>query len=121
MRNLKIPPFLCYPSKNQRLICTMDYYQYYFTFFVSSITCRFLIIKKWMIIDTYPWLLVAGRKLFDSLNEKLNVSCSQMDSSMFKHEGNFKVTPSPWNLLQQNLQGYQANRGSFNNTETHIL
>jgi len=43
----------------------------------------------------YPQLLAAGRKLFYSLDEKMNVNCSQMDSSMFKHEVNFKVTPSP--------------------------
>ena len=94
---------------------------FFFTFFcIIQYLQIFNHKKRWTIIDTYPRLLAAGRKIFDSLNEKLNVSCSQMDSSMFKHEGNFKVTPSPWNLLQQNLQGYQANIGSFN-TETQIL
>ncbi|RDX62813.1 hypothetical protein CR513_58816 [Mucuna pruriens] len=46
-----------------------------------------------------PVLFSRRRK---TLSKQLN--CSQMDNSLFKHERNFNVTPSPWNLLQQILQ-----------------
>lgn len=55
-----------------------------------------------------PVLFSRRRK---TLSKQLN--CSQMDNSPFKHERNFNVTPSPWNLLQQNLQDSYVKTRSY--------